>query len=263
MEMHDSVLFGNHQEGNTPKEHIQEMITTHNLTKPLKIFSIFLYTRPLFACPKKYGFKGMVDGTTLYKRCPLGYTGRKAVSCVHENDETFWTESREQCYPTNPVKDYEFMDWTFTIRGITREAWKEGRPMTEMLAEETPMAGRDISYLYEDYAVDGEATVLTVYSRCLLDRGLSAVVKRRLQKLEPRFSELVSKWMGVECTASIGKVIIRHHVNWALVIPTSVVVVVVISLVAVYLSFRHKKGAVKHLQKGINPNGDDKASLLV
>ena len=155
------------------------------------------------------------------------------------------------------------MDWTFTIRGITREAWQEGRPMTEMLAEETPMAGRDISYLYEDYTVDGEATVLTVHSRCLLDRGLSAVVKRKLKKLEPRFSELVSKWMGVECTASIGKVIIRHHVNWALVITVSVVSVVVITLVAVYLSFRHKKGAVKNLQKGINPNGDDKASLLV
>ena len=182
---------------------------------------------------------------------------------MHENDETFWTESREQCYPTNPAKDYEFMDWTFTIRGITRGAWKEGRPMTEMLAEETPMAGRDISYLYEDYAVDGEATVLTVHSRCLLDRGLSAVVKRKLKKLEPRFSELVSKWMGVECTASIGKVIIRHHVNWALVITVSVVSVVVITLVAVYLSFRYKKGVVKHLRKGINPNGDDKASLLV
>ena len=239
------------------------VFTAANLTQPIKIFSVFLYTRPLFACPKKYGFKGVTDGTTLYKRCPLGYTGRKAVSCVHENDETFWTESREQCYPTNPAKDYEFMDWTFTIRGITREVWKEGRPMTEMLAEETPMAGRDISYLYEDYTVDGEATVLTVHSRCLLDRGLSAVVKRKLKKLEPRFSELVSKWMGVECTASIGKVIIRHHVNWALVITVSVVSVVVITLVAVYLSFRHKKGAVKHLQKGINPNGDDKASLLV
>ena len=57
--------------------------------------------------------------------------------------------------------------------------------------------------------------------------------------------------------------VIRHHVNWALVISVSVVSVVVITLVAVYLSFRHKKGAVKHLQKGINPNGDDKASLLV
>ena len=135
--------------------------------------------------------------------------------------------------------------------------------MTEMLAEETPMAGRDISYLYEDYAVDGEATVLTVHSRCLLYHGLSAVVKWRLQKLEPRFNELVSKWMGVECTASIGKGVIRHHVNWALVIPTSVVVVVVITLVAVYLSFRYKKGVVKHLRKGINPNGDDKVFLLV
>ena len=239
------------------------VFTAANLTQPIKIFNVFLYTRPLFACPKKYGFKGVVDGTTLYKRCPLGYTGRKQLSCVHENDETFWMESREQCYPTNPAKDYEFMDWTFTIRGITRGAWKEGRPMTEMLAEETPMAGRDISYLYEDYEVDGEVTVLTVHSRCLLVRGLSVVVKRELKKLEPRFSELVSKWMGVECTASISKVVIRHHVNWALVITVSVVSVVVITLVAVYLSFRYKKGAVKHLQKGINPNGDDKASLLV
>ena len=239
------------------------VFTAANLTQPINIFSVFLYTRPLFACPKKYGFKGVLDGTTLYKRCPLGYTGRKQLSCVHENDETFWSESREQCYPTNPAKDYEFMDWTFTIRGITRGAWKEGRPMTEMLAEETPMAGRDISYLYEDYAVDGEATVLTVHSRCLLYHGLSAVVKWRLQKLEPRFNELVSKWMGVECTASIGKVVIRHHVNWALVISVSVVSVVVITLVAVYLSFRYKKGVVKHLRKGINPNGDDKVFLLV
>ncbi|KAK8832493.1 hypothetical protein WA577_002966 [Blastocystis sp. JDR] len=239
------------------------VFTAANLTQPIKIFNVFLYTRPLFVCPKKYGFKGVVDGTTLYKRCPLGYTGRKQLSCVHENDETFWSESREQCYPTNPAKDYEFMDWTFTIRGITRGAWKEGRPMTEMLAEETPMAGRDISYLYEDYEVNGEATVLTVHSRCLLVRGLSAVVKRELKKLEPRFNELVSKWMGVECTASIGKVVIRHHVNWALVITVSVVSVVVITLITVYLSFRHKKGAVKNLQKGINPNGDDKASLLV
>ena len=239
------------------------VFTAANLTKPIKIFNVFLYTRPLFACPKKYGFKGVLDGTTLYKRCPLGYTGRKQLSCVHENDETFWSESREQCYPTNPAKDYEFMDWTFTIRGITRGAWKEGRPMTEMLAEETPMAGRDISYLYEDYEVDGEATVLTVHSRCLLYHGLSAVVKWRLQKLEPRFNELVSKWMGVKCTASIGKVVIRHHVNWALVISVSVVSVVVITLVAVYLSFRYKKGVVKHLRKGINPNGDDKGFLLV
>ena len=125
------------------------------------------------------------------------------------------------------------------------------------------MAGRDISYLYEDYEVEGEMSVLTVHSRCLLVRGLSAVVKRELKKLEPRFNELVSKWMGVECTASIGKVVIRHHVNWALVISVSVVSVVVITLVAVYLSFRYKKGAVKNLQKGINPNGDDKTSLLV
>ena len=122
------------------------------------------------------------------------------------------------------------------------------------------MAGRDISYLYEDYAVDGEATVLTVHSRCLLVRGLSAVVKRELKKLEPRFSELVSKWMGVECTASIDSVKVRHHVNWAVVISVSVVV---LDVIAVYLSFRNKKGDVKRLQKGINASTADNASLLV
>ena len=135
--------------------------------------------------------------------------------------------------------------------------------MTEMLAEETNMRGCDVSYMYEDYVAEGEVTVLRVFSRCVLERDMGAVIKRSMERLSLRFSELVSKWMGVECTASIGKVVIRHHVNWALVIPTSVVVVVVITLVAVYLSFRHRKGAVKNLQKGINPNGDDKASLLV
>ena len=117
--------------------------------------------------------------------------------------------------------------------------------MTEMLAEETYMRGRDVSYLYEDYVVEGEVTVLRVFSRCVLERGMGAVIKRSMERLSPRFSELVSKWTEVECTASIDSVKVRHHVNWA-------VVVVVVVVIAVYLSFRNKKGNVKRLQKGIN-----------
>ena len=131
--------------------------------------------------------------------------------------------------------------------------------MTEMLAEETYMRGRDVSYLYEDYVVEGEVTVLRVFSRCVLERDMGAVIKRSMERLSPRFSELVSKWMGVECTASIDSVRVRHHVNWAVVISVSVVVVVVI---AVYLSFRNK-GNVKRLQKGNNVSTADNASLLV
>ena len=122
------------------------------------------------------------------------------------------------------------------------------------------MRGRDVSYLYEDYVAEGEVTVLRVFSRCVLERDMGAVIKRSMERLSPRFSELVSKWMGVECTASIDSVRVRHHVNWAVVISVSVVVVVVI---AVYLSFRNKKGNVKRLQKGNNVSTADNASLLV
>ena len=132
--------------------------------------------------------------------------------------------------------------------------------MTEKLAEETNMRGCDVSYMYEDYVAEGEVTVLRVFSRCVLERDMGAVIKRSMERLSPRFSELVSKWMGVECTASIDSVRVRHHVNWAVVISVSVVV---LDVIAVYLSFRNKKGDVKRLQKGINVSTADNASLLV
>ena len=128
--------------------------------------------------------------------------------------------------------------------------------MTEMLAEETNMRGCDVSYMYEDYVAEGEVTVLRVFSRCVLERDMGAVIKRSMERLSLRFSELVSKWMGVECTTSIDSVRVRHHVNWA-------VVVVVVVVIAVYLSFRNKKGNVKRLQKGINVSTADNVSLLV
>ena len=135
--------------------------------------------------------------------------------------------------------------------------------MTEMLAEETNMRGCDVSYMYEDYVAEDEVTVLRVFSRYVLERDMGAVIKRSMERLSLRFSELVSKWMGVECTASIDSVKVRHHVNWAVVISVSVVVVVVMVAIAVYLSFRNKKGNVKRLQKGNNVSTADNASLLV
>ena len=238
------------------------IFTASNLKEPIKVFNILLLNRPVFTCPKKYGVKGVTDGTTLYKGCPLGYTGRKQLSCVHENDSTFWRESREQCYPTNPAKEYEFLDWTFTVYTATRDVWRAER-MTEMLAEETYMRGRDISYLYVDYAVDGEMTVLTVFSRCLLKRGLGAVIKRDFKEISPRFSQLVSKWMGAECTANIESMRVRHYVNWVTTLTVVVVCVMVITVVAAYLALRQKRRDVKHLQKEINSNTGANASLLV
>ena len=238
------------------------IFTASNLKEPIKVFNILLLNRPIYICPKKYGFKGVTDGTTLTKRCPLGYTGRKQFTCVHEKDNTFWTESREQCYPTNPAKNYEYLDWTFTVYTATRDVWQADR-MTEMLEEETYMRGRDISYLYVDYAVNGEMTVLTVFSRCVLKRGLGAVIKRDFKEIEPRFSQLVSMWMGAECTANIESMRVRHYVNWATTITVATVCVVVITVVAVYLALRQKRRDVKYLQKEINSNTDPNASLLV
>ena len=238
------------------------VFTSSNLAEPITVFNIILLSRPIYTCPKKYGFKGIVDGTTLYKGCPIGSTGRKAVTCVHENDSTFWTENPAQCYPTNPPKDYEYLDWTFTVRMLMRNVWKADR-MTEMLEEETYMRGRDITYPYMDYTMDGEMTVLTVFSRCLLKEGLGRVIKRDLEDIEPRFNELLTKWMETECTGTIESVKLRHYVNWALVIIVSVVCVLVITAVAVYLTFRQRKGDVKHLQKEVNSSSGDKESLLV
>ena len=114
-----------------------------------------------------------------------------------------------------------------------------------------------------DYAVNGEMTVLTVFSRCVLKRGLGAVIKRDFKEIEPRFSQLVSMWMGAECTANIESMRVRHYVNWATTITVATVCVVVITVVAVYLALRQKRRDVKHLQKEINSNTDPNASLLV
>ena len=236
--------------------------TSTNLTEPVKLSSILLLNRAIYTCPKKYGFEGIVDGTTLYKRCPIGSTGRKTVTCVHENDSTFWTESRAQCYPANPAKNFEYLDWTFTVRTFTRNVWKADR-MTEMLAEETYMRGRDISYPYVDYTMDGEMTVLTVFSRCMLKRGLGDVIKRDLEEIAPRFNELLTKWMEVESKGKIESMKVRHYVNWVLVIIIVVVCILAVSVVSVYLAFRQKKGDVKHLKKEINSNTSTNASLLV
>ena len=64
----------------------------------------YFYSRALFTCPRKYGFKGVMEGSSFYKRCPLGYTGRKMVSCVHEDAFVGWREDRSQCFTTNPDK---------------------------------------------------------------------------------------------------------------------------------------------------------------
>ena len=238
------------------------IFTASNLLSPIAISSVLLFNRPIYTCPKKFGFKDIADGTTLYRGCPLGFTGRKQLSCVHENNTTFWKESCKQCYPTNPTRNFEYLDLTFTVFTTTRDVWKAER-MTEMLAEETYIRDRDISYLYVDYAVDGEMTVVTVFSRCVVKRGVGTVIKRDLEKISPHFSQLVSKWMGAECMANIESVRVRHYVNWVMVIIIVMVCVIVTVVVAVYFNLRQKKGGVTQVQKEINSNSGENASLLV
>ncbi|KAM7453982.1 hypothetical protein BLSTO_05266, partial [Blastocystis sp. subtype 1] len=50
----------------------------------LNLAGIRMYHDAQYACPKKWGYKNALEGTTFFKRCPLGYTGRRVRSCVHQ-----------------------------------------------------------------------------------------------------------------------------------------------------------------------------------
>ena len=233
--------------------------STDNTTS-VRLNNIHLYSRALFACPKKYGMKGVVEGVSIAKRCPLGYTGRKMLSCARQETQVGWTEDRSQCYTTNPSKEDQFVDWSFTVRGMTEEAWEEKKElMTALLTEDTYLRASDLSYLYVDFTVEGEDTVMRCFSRCTVQKGMGPVIESGFEKMESQFSELVANKLGKEYTASIDSIKLRNYVNWVLVISLSCTAVVVIVALAVYLSTRAKKGGLKKLEK----KGIEQQALLV
>ena len=152
------------------------------------------------------------------------------------------------------------MDWSFTVRGMTEEAWEEKKElMTALLTEDTYLRASDLSYLYVDFTVEGEDTVMRCFSRCTVQKGMGPVIESGFEKMESQFSELVANKLGKEYTASIDSIKLRNYVNWVLVISLSCTAVVVIVALAVYLSTRAKKGGLKKLEK----KGIEQQALLV
>lgn len=120
----------------------------------MKVRCVLLTSVPKFTCPKKYRISNAVEGSSFYRRCPLFSTGRKIVTCSRDDYEPYWKETN-QCYTNNPEKGYEFVDWTFTIRGIELNDWygKMGA-MTQVLVDNTYLRAGDVQYLFADFTVD-------------------------------------------------------------------------------------------------------------
>ena len=217
----------------------------------VQMTGIRFYGRSLYTCPKKWGYSGVYADQTMYTRCPLGYTGRRGRSCVGEGGSVHWEESREQCYAANPNKEAAFVDWSFTIKGMTKAMWEKNMKtaLVTLLTENTYLRTGDIAFLYVDFVVEGENTVLKGLSRCTIRKLMGKVIRMDLEEIAPSFSELVTKNMGAGLSGSIDEVTLREYVNWFLVILLSVIAVILIVLLAAYFATRTKKGDLKRLSK--------------
>ena len=245
---------------NTRAFHSIHLIFRSAETRPVKVRCVLLTSVPKFTCAKKYGISNALEGSSFHRRCPLFSTGRKVVTCSRDEYEPYWKETN-QCYTNNPEKGYEFIDWTFTVRGIELGDWygKMGA-MTQVLVDNTYLRAGDVQYLFADFTVDNGVSVMTAFSRCEVDTAFGEVIQRNFKKLTPRFNELVkSKLGGSIQSAAIDKVVLRHYVNWVLVITVSVVVLIVVLLLSMYLVSRMKKGQMKSLRR--KRSGENKALL--
>ena len=253
-------LLGGITFSNTRAFHSIHLIFRSTETEPVKVRCVLLTSVPKFTCAKKYGISNAVEGSSFHRRCPLFSTGRKIVTCSRDKYEPYWKETN-QCYTKNPEKGYEFVDWTFTIRGIELSDWyRKMGAMTQVLVDNTYLRAGDVRYLFADFKVDNGVSVMTAFSRCEVDTAFGEVIQRNFKKLTPRFNELVkSKLGGSIQSAAIDKVVLRHYVNWVLVITVSVVVLIVVLLLSVYLVSRMKKRQMKSLRR--KRSGENKALL--
>ena len=238
-------------------DHTQPFQTYHfafNSTNPkadMAVCDLRMFGSSIFTCPKKHGYKDIHQGTTLYRGCPLFRTGRESFTCVRDGASMQWVENRTQCYTTMPSKNLEFVDWTFTIKGMSREAWKtKQQDIVNVLIETTYLHVSEIEFLYEDFSFDEEKTVMKGFARCTIDTLLGELIKRSFERLRPVFGEKVAAKIGTLYEASIDSVELHHYVNWALVISLSVVGVIVAVALLAYVTLRLKKrGGMKKLKK--------------
>ena len=220
----------------------------------LNLAGIHMYHDAQYACPKKWGYKNALEGTTFFKRCPLGYTGRRARSCVHQGMGAQWEDSKAQCFGTNPPKDFAYVDLEFTLTNVTGTFWREsGREaFVGLLVEKTYLRAEDVNLLYTDFVVDGEKMTVKVFARCTVMSLMGRAIEYNLDSLTPKFAELVAAKLGEGCGGSIDKVKLHQYVNWAMVIIVSVVVVVGAVVIGAYTYTRNKSGRVKTLHKRAN-----------
>ena len=220
----------------------------------LNLAGIRMYHDAQYACPKKWGYKNALEGTTFFKRCPLGYTGRRARSCVHQGMGAQWEDSKAQCFGTNPPKDFAYVDLEFTLTNVTGTFWGEsGREaFVGLLVEKTYLRAEDVNLLYTDFVVDGEKMTVKVFARCTVMSLMGRAIEYNLESLTPKFAELVAGKLGEGCGGSIDKVKLHQYVNWAMVIIVSVVVVVGAVVIGAYTYTRNKSGRVKTLHKRAN-----------
>lgn len=245
--LHEGLVFENTQ----PFSSMQFVFASTQQQQPILVKNIRFYHTRVLACPKKNGHVNMIEGQSFPKSCPLGSTGRKRFVCTRDRAEAKWVEDRSQCFTKNPENGYAFVDWSFTIRGMRESMWEEkSKELTALLVDSTYLRADDVNYLYADFSSDGETTVMTVFSRCDVDKAFGEVILRNFEKLKPRFNELVGKKMGNGFVANIESVVLRRYVNWAVVITVSIVSVIAVALLAVYFATRLKKGGLKVLSKG-------------
>lgn len=216
----------------------------------LTVSNIRLFSRAIFACPKARGLKSVFEGITVFKRCPFGFTGRKKMTCVRSGFGAGWSEDDSECFVKNPESGLEFVDWTFTIKNLPEAQWEQQqKALTELLVKNTYLRAVNVKYLYGDWGIEGQSTVMKMTCRCTVDTLFGELIQRDLKRLAPVFEETVKEEVGRSLESSIQSIRLRHHVNWPVVISVTVVVVVVSTMGVSYYALRMKKGSVRKLRK--------------
>ena len=240
--------------GNVRAFHAYHLRFDRSANDTLDVKRVRFFSRALFACPKHRGLTGVLEGSAVTQRCPLGFTGRKMLYC--ERDETtrssaVWREDLSECFVTNPDSGLDFVDWSFVVEGMPTSEWeRRQKQLTEMLVENTYLREKNIRFLYQEWNTEQEKTAVTVTVRCTMDTLFGELIQRDLKRLAPVFDETVKEAVSTAFQARIESVRIRHHVNWAAVITVTVVVVLLSSVGFVYYTLRTKKGVtLRRLKK--------------
>ena len=158
--------------GNVRAFHAYHLRFDSSANATLDVKRVKFFSRPLFACPARRRLVGVLEGTDVTQHCPWGFTGRKLLHCERDeasNDRAVWREDVTQCFETNPDSGLDFVDWSFTIKGMSAGEWeRREKQLTEMLVANTYLREKNIQFLYQDWNAEQEQTEVTVAVRCTL-----------------------------------------------------------------------------------------------